>query len=121
MPPAACAPADTAIRYHGRMVTMHSWRGVLARSNRTVQIWLTEWWRLAHLGALLLLLAMSPSSYKRSDRVVMARHIYDNTAPILTGFSVLCALLSLGPGFGCKAGFLCLGCYRQHNQRRTEK
>ncbi|MES2282951.1 MAG: ABC transporter permease [Pseudomonadota bacterium] len=77
------------------MVTMHSWRELLTRSNRTAKIWLTEWWRLAHLGALLLLLAMSPSSYKRSDRVVMARHIYDNTAPILTGFTVLCALISL--------------------------
>ncbi len=77
------------------MVTMHSWRALLARSNRTAQIWLAEWWRLVHLGALLLLLALSPSSYKRTDRVVMARHIYDNTAPILTGFTVLCALISL--------------------------
>ena len=74
---------------------MASWRGSLDRTNRTAQRWLTEWWRLVHLGAIILVLTLSPSSYKRSNRVVLARHLYDNTAPILVGFTVLCALISL--------------------------
>ena len=48
-----------------------------------------------HLGAVLLLLTLSPSSYKRTDRLVLARHLYDNTAPIMLGFALLCALVSL--------------------------
>lgn len=81
--------------YHACMTSMSSWRGLLARTNRTAKDWLAEWWQLLHLGAVLLLLALSPSSYKRNNRLVLARHLYDNTAPILTGFTVLCALISL--------------------------
>ncbi|TAG32734.1 MAG: ABC transporter permease [Polaromonas sp.] len=72
-----------------------AWRGLLARTNHTAQLWLTEWWRLVHLGAVILVLIFSPSSYQRSNRRVLARHIYDNTAPILLSFTVLCALVSL--------------------------
>ena len=68
---------------------------LFSHTSRTVQHWLAEWWRLVHLGAILLLLILSPSSYRRSNRRVLARHIYDNTAPILLGFTVLCALVSL--------------------------
>jgi phospholipid/cholesterol/gamma-HCH transport system permease protein len=74
---------------------MSSWNELLARTNRSAQHWLIEWWRLLHLGALILLLALSPSSYMRNDRRVLVRHLYKNTAPILMGFAVLCALISL--------------------------
>ena len=57
--------------------------------------WLREWWRLVYLGAVILLLALSPSSYRRENRLVLVRHLYGNTAPILFGFTVLCALISL--------------------------
>ncbi len=67
----------------------------MARINHTAQHWLAEWWRLVHLGAVILLLILSPSSYQRSNRLVLARHLYDSTAPILLGFTVLCALISL--------------------------
>ena len=70
-------------------------RNLLTRTNHSAKHWLVQWWKLAHLGAMLLLLALSPSSYKRADRLVLARHLYDNTAPIMTSFSVLCALISL--------------------------
>ena len=70
-------------------------RNLLTRTNQSAKHWLVQWWKLAHLGAMLLLLALSPSSYKRADRLVLARHLYDNTAPIMTSFSVLCALISL--------------------------
>ena len=74
---------------------MTSLRGSLKRTNRSAQHWLTEWWRLAHLGAVILLLTVSPSSYRGGSRLILARHIYANTAPILLGFTVLCALISL--------------------------
>ena len=77
------------------MILIAPWRDLMARTNRSAQHWLMQWWRLAHLGAVLLLLALSPSSYKRADRLVLARHVYDNTAPIMTSFTLLCALISL--------------------------
>ena len=77
------------------MISIASWRGSLTRTNRAAQHWLAQWWHLAHLGAVILLMVLSPSSYERKNRLVLARHLYDNTAPILMGFTVLCALISL--------------------------
>ena len=81
--------------YHGVMIYTSFGRELLARSNRSAQHWLLQWWKLVHLAAVLLLLALSPSSYKRADRLVLARHLYANTAPILLGFTLLCALISM--------------------------
>lgn len=67
----------------------------LAQSSRAAQHWLIEWWRLAHLGALILVLVLTPSSYARDNRGLLARHIYLNTAPILLWFTVLCALVTV--------------------------
>lgn len=77
------------------MTTLFSWRDILSRANRSAQVWLSEWWRLLFLGAMLLVLTLSPSSYRRDNRLILARHLYVNTAPILLGFTVLCALISL--------------------------
>ena len=77
------------------MISVSSWQVLLANTNRSAQHWLIEWWRLAHLGAIILLLTLSPSSYERKNRLLLARHLYDNTAPILMGFTALCALISL--------------------------
>ncbi len=77
------------------MISNGPWREALARTNHSARHWLVQWWRLAHLGAVLLLLAVTPSSYKRADALVLARHVYDNTAPIMTSFTLLCALISL--------------------------
>ena len=57
--------------------------------------WLRDWWQLAHLGAVLLVLALSPSSYRAANRPQLARHIYSNTAPLLIGFSLMSALLTV--------------------------
>jgi len=67
----------------------------LADTRRAAQHWLIEWWRLVHLGALILVLVLSPSSYTRDSRGILARHIYLNTAPILLWFTVLCALVTV--------------------------
>ncbi|MDP3136580.1 MAG: ABC transporter permease [Burkholderiaceae bacterium] len=57
--------------------------------------WLGGWWRIVHFGAQLLVLALSPSSYDRAMRQALARHVYLHTAPILLGFTVICALATL--------------------------
>jgi phospholipid/cholesterol/gamma-HCH transport system permease protein len=67
----------------------------LADTRRAAQHWIIEWWRLVHLGALILALVLSPSSYARDNRGILARHIYLNTAPILLWFTVLCALVTV--------------------------
>ena len=72
-----------------------SWHGRLTRGSRVTQRWLLEWWRLVNLGAVIMVLMLSPSSYRPESRLVLGRHIYLNTAPILLGFSVLCALVTV--------------------------
>lgn len=62
---------------------------------RTLRRWALAWGRIVYLGAVVLVLVLSPSSYTRSARATLARHVYLDTAPILTGFTVLAALLCL--------------------------
>jgi phospholipid/cholesterol/gamma-HCH transport system permease protein len=57
--------------------------------------WLHNWWRVAELGAQLLTLALSPSSYTPAYRHALLRHIWLGTAPSLLWFTVLTTLLSL--------------------------
>lgn len=57
--------------------------------------WLADWWRIVEFGATVLVLAMSPSSYRDGEHRAVARHMYLDTAPILGWFTLLCALLTL--------------------------
>ena len=86
---------DEVRRYHARMTPNGTWHSRLTSTGQAAQLWFIEWWQLVHLGALLLVLAFSPSSYSRESRIVLGRHIYINTAPILLGFSLLCALVTV--------------------------
>ncbi|MCB1978104.1 MAG: ABC transporter permease [Burkholderiaceae bacterium] len=65
------------------------------RLARLIWSWALAWWRIVYLGAVVLVLVLSPSSYGRAGRGLMARRIYLETTPILVGFTVLAALLSL--------------------------
>lgn len=58
--------------------------------------WCAASWRTWNFGAILLVLALTPSSYAH-PRVgaAMARHSWVDTAPILPGFSLLAALLTV--------------------------
>lgn len=60
---------------------------------RTVQRWALAWGRIFFLGAVVLVLVLSPSSYGRVPRRTLAQHIYLDTAPVLVGFTALAALL----------------------------
>src|SRR3990167_9147552 len=59
----------------------------------TARRWAVAWWRILYLGAVVLVL--SPSSYGKGTRRALARHLYLDTAPVLLGFTVLAALISL--------------------------
>lgn len=50
-------------------------------------------WRSIYLTAVVLVLVVTPSSYRRGARGMLAQQIYVQTAPVLTGFTALAALL----------------------------
>src|SRR5678816_1892067 len=77
------------------MTSLLSTQGPVPDLARGALSWIAGWWRIIHFGALIFVLALSPSSYARSGRSALARHIYLGTAPILLWFIVLSALLSL--------------------------
>ena len=77
------------------MISTGTWHSLLTRTGQAAQQWFIEWWQLVHLGAVILVLTLSPSSYSRESRAVLGQHIYINTAPILLGFSLLCALVTV--------------------------
>src|SRR3954471_4412891 len=58
--------------------------------------WCMDAWSRLQYGAMLAVLAASPSSWRsRAMRMSLARHAWLDTAPILPGFSLLAALLTL--------------------------
>jgi phospholipid/cholesterol/gamma-HCH transport system permease protein len=77
------------------MTPTASIHGALAELANALGRWLASWWRVVHLGALLLVLALSPASYGPDNRRALVRHVYLGTAPALLWFSVLTTLISL--------------------------
>jgi phospholipid/cholesterol/gamma-HCH transport system permease protein len=90
---------STPRNYHARMSTLHRLQeglGDIGRSGLKSSIgWSTSWWHVVHAGALVLVLALSPSTYTRSSRAALARHVYLGTAPMLPWFALLSALVSI--------------------------
>ncbi|MBL8348704.1 MAG: ABC transporter permease [Burkholderiaceae bacterium] len=56
---------------------------------------LVSWWQIVHLGAVMLVLAVSPSSHRAARRRQLAWHLVAVCAPMLPGFTVVGALISL--------------------------
>jgi phospholipid/cholesterol/gamma-HCH transport system permease protein len=77
------------------MTPLPPWYQALEHTGAAPLRWAAGWWRILYFGAMVLALALSPSSYGADNRRAMARHIYLDTAPILWWFTVLCALLTL--------------------------
>lgn len=63
--------------------------------SETVRRTLASWWYMIHLGAIALVMALSPSTYNRANRGVVAQHIYISTWQVLPWFTLLNALISL--------------------------
>ena len=57
--------------------------------------WAVGWWRLLDFGSQMLVLALSPSSYRRSQRRVMFRQLHAATAPLLPAFVLIASVVSL--------------------------
>lgn len=57
--------------------------------------WLAGWWRVLYVGAQVLVLAVSPSSYTAANRLRLAQQMVQGTAPMLLGFTLLCALATM--------------------------
>ncbi len=71
----------------------HSLFGRWGRQARA--IW-RGWWHVVHMGAQIVVLAFMPSSYAgEARRHAVLAHLYAATAPLLTWFFVLSALVSL--------------------------
>lgn len=81
-----------------RELTRPGWPAEVSRGARpgaALLRWLRGWWRVVHLGALLLALALSPSTYRPEVRAAVARQTVLGTLPALPWFSVLSAFLSV--------------------------
>jgi phospholipid/cholesterol/gamma-HCH transport system permease protein len=69
--------------------------GPAARHSEAAGRWLFSWWRIVHLAAVLLALALSPSSYAPAQRRLLLQRLYQATAPALLWFGVISTLISL--------------------------
>ena len=81
------------------MMPTRTWQAVLGDvgrgAGRAGARWSVGWWQVLHTGALIGVLALSPSSYERANRLALARHLYLGTVPVLPWFAALAALISL--------------------------
>jgi len=77
------------------MVWLMQLFALLAGVGRGLGRWCLSWWRIVHLGAVILVLALSPSSYRRERWPMLALHIYQATAPVLLWFTALSALFGV--------------------------
>ena len=81
------------------MAPISTWHDTFADLARAGMAWLGGWWQIIRSGAVILVLALSPSSYAGDTRSAMARHLYLGTAPVL---------MFVGGFVGAGAGFYSL-------------
>lgn len=62
---------------------------------RSFAAWLGTWRRVVFFGALALVMVLSPATYDRSNRSMIARQIYVTTWQILPWFTLLSSLISV--------------------------
>ncbi|MBL0122395.1 MAG: ABC transporter permease [Betaproteobacteria bacterium] len=77
------------------MTTLPSLQDRVGQIGRSGARWSASWWHVVWVGALILVLALSPSTYRRGNRALLARHVVLGTAPILPWFAFLSALISV--------------------------
>ena len=77
------------------MSPMSSLQGAIGAAGRAGVQWSTSWWHVVRVGALVIVLALSPSTYLATNRRALLHHLYVGTAPLIAWFAVLSALVSL--------------------------
>jgi phospholipid/cholesterol/gamma-HCH transport system permease protein len=68
---------------------------VLADLGRSAQQWFAGWRRILMFSARLLVLALSPSTYRGPNLAALSRHLVEDTAPILLWFTLMSSIVSL--------------------------
>ena len=68
--------------------TPHPW-------GRGLWHWLAGWWQLVEFGSQMLVLLLSPSSYRASQRQIILREFYTATGPLLPAFTAIASVVSL--------------------------
>jgi phospholipid/cholesterol/gamma-HCH transport system permease protein len=82
--------------YHGSMDPVSSTQDILSQWGKRVRAAWFSAWRVLLIGAQIVVLACLPSSYHNGvQRQAVWRNLYLATAPLLTGFLVLSALVSV--------------------------
>ncbi len=66
-----------------------------AMLTRTPVRWLLGWWMVAQFSAQMLVLMLSPSSYRRSQHPALYHQLHAASVPLLPGFITMSAVLSL--------------------------
>ncbi len=88
--------AANAHGYHGPMNPVNAAHETLGRWGRGLRASWNAWWNALFVGAQILVLALSPASYRApTHRQAVLGSLYRATAPLLTWFLVLSALVSL--------------------------
>jgi len=77
------------------MNTLQTLEDSPARLWRLAQRRALGWARIVYLGAVVLVLLLSPSTYRGAARTRLAHHMVRATLPVLPGFTALAALVSL--------------------------
>ncbi|MES2718459.1 MAG: ABC transporter permease [Pseudomonadota bacterium] len=62
---------------------------------RPVQQWLAGWWQVLHLGAVMGVLALSATGRRQARSSGLAAPLYSASGPMLLGFTIVTALVSL--------------------------
>lgn len=75
--------------------TASATRAPAFQPGRAARRWLAAWWQIVHLGALVGALLLTPSTYGRARRPLLARHTVAAALPLLGWFGVVSTLLSL--------------------------
>jgi phospholipid/cholesterol/gamma-HCH transport system permease protein len=77
------------------MTSIASAWNALADLGRSARQWFAGWRRIIMFSARLLVLALSPSTYRGPNRAALARHLVEDTAPILLWFTLMTSIVSL--------------------------
>jgi phospholipid/cholesterol/gamma-HCH transport system permease protein len=77
------------------MTSLASAWGVVADLGRAARQWFAGWRRILMFSARLLVLALSPSTYRGPNLAALARHLVEDTAPILLWFTLMTSIVSL--------------------------
>lgn len=77
------------------MTSLASAWGVLADLGRSALQWFAGWRRIVMFSARLLVLALSPSTYRGPNLAALSRHLVEDTAPVLLWFTLMTSIISL--------------------------